>query len=83
MQDQIIIEHTDTFAGEANYCWVNRKVIESDLEQEWPSRLSLVRKAKAFAGRTGERSYTTDYGDLIEIRFKRDICEVIFIYFQY
>ena len=68
------IEHTDTFGGEANYCWVNRAFIAYD----GLSNRALVRRAKAWAGWTGHRCDVSRYGDMIEIR-PRGVCQVIFI----
>lgn len=55
------LEHTDTFGGEANYCWVNRATIEADNDRQ------VVRQAKAFAGYTGRRCRVEKYGDMIRI----------------
>jgi hypothetical protein len=72
------VEHTDTFGGEANYCWCRRYDIEAKGKSHKGERLSLVRQAKALCGLSGVRSETTDYGDMIEIR-PRGFCQVIFI----
>jgi hypothetical protein len=69
------IEVTDTFGGEANYCWVRRERINPP---EQPSRRSLVRQAKAFAGWTGLRADVSDIGDMIEIR-PRGLCQICFV----
>jgi len=45
------IEVTDTFAGEANYCWVRRHEIEADCL----TRLQIVRRLKALAELNGVR----------------------------
>lgn len=55
-------EHTDTFAGEANYCWVRRETVDS------ASRRTIVRAAKRFAGFTGMRCVVDDAGDWFAIR---------------
>jgi hypothetical protein len=70
------LEHTDTFSGEANYCWVRRKTIPDN-----PSRRSLVRQAKAFAGFTGLRCNVVDYGDSMQITpTGRDaLCQTVFV----
>ena len=55
------LEHTDTFGGEANYCWVNRAEIEAKTDAQ------VIRAAKRFAGFTGMRCRTDKYGDTIQI----------------
>lgn len=67
---QIDIEVTDTFGGEANYCWVRRtRVTTADTPYH------IVRAAKRFAGLTGVRCQVSCIGggalamcELIEIR---------------
>lgn len=68
-------EHTDTFCGEANYCWVNREEFElpSDI-----SDLALVRRAKKWAGLNGVRCRVDNLGDRIDIR-PYGICQILFI----
>lgn len=73
------IEHTDTFGGEANYCWVNRKVIEYPVTI---SDLALVRRAKRFAGLQGVRCRVDDYGGDLAI-WPIGICEVVFVSVEY
>lgn len=70
------VEHTDTFGGEANYCWVRRYDIP-DRKKGW-TRRALVRKTKALTGLTRHRCETFDAGDMIEIRPRR-MAQVIFI----
>ena len=68
------IEVTDTFGGEANYCWVRRETLEL------PSGLSdraIVRRAKRAVGLTGVRCETERHGDGFEIR-PRGACVVCF-----
>ena len=84
------VEYTDTFGGEANYCWVNRAKVTMP---EWThfkgwdgnGRIEprgytplLMRKAKAKMGLTGVRGRVTNYGDTIEFRPYR-MCTVMFI----
>lgn len=64
---KVNLEVTDTFGGEANYSWVNRKTYEYD-EHEAPSRLGLVRLANKFAGLTGINCETETIGEDIIIR---------------
>ena len=87
------VEYTDTFGGEANYCWVKRATVTMP---EWPhfkgwdgnGRIEpkgykplLMRKAKAAIGLTGRRGVTTDFGDMIEFRPYRS-CTVLFVTFH-
>jgi hypothetical protein len=79
-------EFTDTFGGEANYCWVRRGIIRcehrrSDGDQyspeAWRKRRARVAKAaRREAGLTGERSSRSDYGDMI--RYDQG-CTVLFV----
>ena len=75
------IEITDTFGGEANYCWVKRHSFTMpelthygyDGSQGYAKaakaqRRQIIRKAKALAGWTGWRCEVSDMGDTIEIR---------------
>jgi hypothetical protein len=59
------VEETDTFGGEANYCWVRRYSVRVHLDT---SRAQRIRAIKAALGWTGERCHVSDYGDLIDIR---------------
>lgn len=68
------LEHTDTFGGEANYCWVNRETLpEADYTD-----LQLVRRAKKFAGFTGLRCEVSNFGDMIQIT-PRGMCQTVFV----
>jgi len=58
-------EMTDTFCGEANYCWVKRGEIAADSSV---SRRAIVRRIKAWAGLSGARCRVYDHGDQFEIR---------------
>jgi hypothetical protein len=74
-------EYTDTFAGEANYCWVRRgKVTMPELTHygydgshgyaranKIASR-ELMRRVKAELGLTGSRGRTYHHGDMSEFR---------------
>ena len=51
------IEVTDTFGGEANYCWVRRSTTKAT------TRRGVVRAIKAEMGITGERASVRDYWD--------------------
>ena len=69
------LEHTDTFGGEANYCWVKRAFTERDMTPR-----QEIRFAKAWAGLTGIRCRVENYGDMTAI-YPRGICQVVFIDF--
>ena len=73
------IEVTDTFGGEANYCWVNRYDITT---ADDISDLALVRRIKSAAGYSGIRGRATVMGDSVEIRFPAR-CVVIFANVRY
>ena len=67
-------EYTDTFGGEANYCWVRRAKLE--LPQGISDR-TLVRRAKKALGLSGLRGTMTNYGDMWEFR-PHNYCTVAF-----
>jgi len=58
-------ELTDTFGGEANYSWVERREWIGSRED---SDAKLIRKAKKELGITG-RHKKEDWGDTIALRF--------------
>lgn len=74
-------ELTDTFGGEANYCWVRRETIPA-AEAAKLSDAAIIRRAKAFAGLTGHRCEKENYGDTIALR-PRGVCWVLFINFNH
>jgi hypothetical protein len=74
---QVHFEHTDTFAGESNYSWVRRHTL--DLPDN-VSDLSLVRKAKAWAGLSGIKARVEKFGDMIAI-YPSGIAHVVFVTF--
>ena len=79
MADRWNVEYTDTFAGEANYCWVRRATIElvplpNDTVYTSAATIArnrraydreLMRKAKSAVGITGMRGRKESYGDSI------------------
>lgn len=71
------IEVTDTFGGEANYCWVRRGTTRAK------SRRGKIEAAKRLAGWEGwcRVKVTGDYGDMMEIRSvdTSGVCQVAFI----
>jgi hypothetical protein len=72
-------EMTDTFAGEANYSWVKRG--EATVPDS-ATDLSIVHKAKKWAGLKGVRTVTEKYSDFMAIRCI-GACLVVFINFDY
>lgn len=79
-------EHTDTFGGEANYCWVRRLDVTPDVASDLgikpdATNRAIVRAAKRWAGLTGYRCETESYGDTIAIR-PRHLCQVVFVTFS-
>ena len=73
------IEVTDTFSGQANYCWVNRYEITTAGDISY---LALVRRIKSVTGYSGIRGQTYVSGDYVEIRFPAR-CVVIFANVRY
>lgn len=67
-------EVTDTFGGEANYCWVKRD--RRTYKCGTPDR-TIVRDLKAFAGWTGMRAVTDYYSPSLTVR-PRGLCQVAF-----
>jgi len=85
------IELTDTFGGEANYCWVRRATVtmpelthygyDGGTNYAKANRVfnrELMRKAKAAMGLTGARGVRSDYGDTIDFR-PYGACVVMFV----
>ena len=70
------IEMTDTFGGEANYCWVRRAEIEVPDGTD-TSRI-IVRRAKKALGITGRHKLITASEDLIRLDLA-GACICIFI----
>ena len=73
------IEVTDTFGGEANYCWVERSKLRVP---GGISYLALVRRIKSVTGYSGIRGRTYVSGDFVQIRFPSR-CIVIFAKVRY
>lgn len=72
---KIQYEHTDTFGGEANYCWVKR----GDMElPDNTSRRAVVRRVKSALGLSGVKCKTEDFGDSLRLR-PTGICQIVFI----
>ena len=79
-------EFTDTFAGDANYCWVKRGVVAmpelTHYGYDGGSNYSkanktfereLVKKVKAELGLTGCRANRETWGETIVLRFSQTI----------
>jgi hypothetical protein len=77
---KVILELTDTFSGEANYSWVKRETLDLPADT---SDLSIVRKAKEWAGLTGYKCRKENYGLDFICLHPQGICQVLFITFQY
>lgn len=76
------VEYTDTFGGEANYCWVRRSVVSGRMKtDDWDPKKEqqvVMRQAKRAMGLTGVRGVTTSYGDSYEFR-PYGMCTVMFV----
>lgn len=85
------IELTDTFAGEANYCWVKRATVtmpelthygyDGGSNYAKANRIferELMKRAKAAVGLTGIKGRKDSYGDLIDFR-PYGLAQVMFI----
>ena len=55
---QYVCEMTDTFSGEANYCWVKRVIVNAS------TRRGAIIKAAAHFGVSGRIRKTMDCGDM-------------------
>lgn len=71
------VEITDTFGGEANYCWVRRYEFFCE---EMKDR-EIMKKIKHLAGWTGIKVEREDYGDTWTIR-PRKLCQICFVDFE-
>lgn len=72
-----LAEYTDTFGGEANYCWVRRATITRRGEKE--SMKGVLKRARAELGLTGLHGrITLDDGD--EIHWvPRGMCTILMV----
>lgn len=68
------IEYTDTFGGDANYCWCDRYIIELP---DNASKEQICRAAKKAAGLSGMRGVWDTCGDVYRFRPYRS-CTVLF-----
>lgn len=82
------VELTDTFCGEANYCWVRRATVPGIAEKYrdgWTRKREqalVMRRAKASVGLNGVRGKTIPLGDGYEFR-PYGICQVMFVSWDY
>jgi len=72
---KIAYEHTDTFSGEANYCWVNRGTV--DVPENASDRL-VMRRVKKALGLSGVRGRVDNYGEQVAF-YPYGVCHVVFI----
>jgi len=88
------IEYTDTFGGEANYCWVQRAAVtmpelthygydggSNYAKANKIANRELMKRAKAEMGLTGVRGRVDNHGDMIEFR-PYGSCTVMFITYR-
>ena len=71
---QIQVEYTDTFGGEANYCWVKRETLELPCGL---SNVAIMKRAKKAMGLSGVRGRSYHNGDSWEFR-PANHCTVMF-----
>lgn len=69
------IEYTDTYGGEANYCWVRRVNLTLPVGI---SDLAIMRRAKRAVGLSGVRGRTDKNGDSFTFR-PHCICTIMFV----
>lgn len=72
-------ELTDTFAGEANYCWVRREELVFD--KQYTDR-QFMRRVKKALGLAGIRCAVENYGDSLTLR-PRGLSQIAFVNFRY
>jgi hypothetical protein len=67
------VETTDTYGGEANYCWVRRALVCTPALDNWRT----IRMLREAAGLTNTRARFCDHGDMLEWR-QPSACVVTF-----
>lgn len=72
---RFFVEFTDTFGGEANYCWVRRADIEVP---DGASTSLIMRRAKQAIGLSGVRGRRETWGETEVFRPSRS-CTVMFV----
>lgn len=73
--NKFTVEYTDTFGGEANYCWVKR---DSFLLESNCATALVKRFAKDLMGLKGVKGRWDDYGDSYAFR-PYGSCTVLFV----
>lgn len=96
MSNTYDVEFTDTYCGEANYCWVVRKTVSmpelthygytgscdgSYAKARKAFERELVKRAKAALNLTGVRCNRESWGDTIKLT-PRNTATAVFITFQ-
>jgi hypothetical protein len=74
---RVLYEHTDTFGGEPNYCWVDRGEI---ILEDNASDAQIVREVKKRIGMSGVKCDRLWSYDGITLKPRR-VCQIIFINF--
>lgn len=70
-------EYTDTFGGEANYCWIERGTVETD---DLYRGLRLARKELGLTGVKGD--ITLKCGDMIAWK-PRGLVTILFVSWEF
>ena len=91
MSNAYQVEYTDTYGGDANYSWVNRKIITMPelthygygggtnyCKANKVYQRELMKRAKAAMGLTGAKGRVENYGETIAFYPYRS-CTVMFI----
>ena len=73
------VEYTDTFGGEANYCWVRRDTLELPVGI---SDIAVMKRAKKAMGLNGVRGRSYCHGDMWEFK-PANSCTVMFANVRY
>lgn len=76
---QMAAEYTDTFGGEANYCWVTRATVNLP---EGASAATISRRIKAALGISGMKGRAYQDGDRWEFR-PYNSCTIAFAHVMY
>jgi hypothetical protein len=77
---QFHVEKTDLFGGAANYSWVERGTL---YVPDTATDRQIVRRAKSWAGWTGMRCNTENWGDTIRVdATPSGLLNVMFITFK-
>lgn len=78
MSEHYCVEVTDTFGGEANYCWVNRYALTLP---DGASDAAIMRAAKRAADYSGCRGRWENFGEDLAF-YPRGACIVMFVTFD-